>query len=82
MTTQNVALNDALADAAVETLALYKAHMVAGRYADAQQCLGAVDNITGQVENLEERAEDFDASLNKSSRSNIVLHGAVAPDRP
>lgn len=45
---------DALADAAVETVELYKQHMQNGRYTDASECLGAITGITGQVQRIED----------------------------
>lgn len=75
------ALNDALADAAEETLALYKSHMIAGRYADAAQCLSAVDDLVGQTTALEERAEDFEASRYVHVNVGNVAAAAPYPDQ-
>lgn len=82
MADSKVALNDALADSAVETLALYKAHMVAGRYEDARQCLSAVRALTDDVSDLEERDETFGAGLEDIGNRLFADAPVVGPYNP
>lgn len=55
---------DALADAAVETVDLYKQHMKNGRYTDANECLGAITGITTQVQRIEDNDISVESLLN------------------
>lgn len=49
----NTTILDALADAAIRTVAKYEQHLDNGRHNDAAACLGAVETITAQVQQIE-----------------------------
>jgi len=49
----NTTILDALADAAVRTVAKYEQHLDNGRHTEAAACLNAVEAITSQVQQIE-----------------------------
>lgn len=70
MAAEDTTIQEALTEAAIDTLVLYKEHMRNGRYSDAQNCLNAVDDLTGQTVQLEDHVEEFNASMDD-------VHGVV-----
>lgn len=69
MAAEDKTIQEALTEAAIETLALYKEHMRNGRYSDAHNCLGTVNDLTHQTLELEDHVERFDDELARTSPS-------------
>jgi len=57
----NTTILDALADAAIRTIARYEQHMENGRHLEAKQCMSAVEAITLQVQQIEENDKSEEA---------------------